>query len=179
MLLSETKSAPRWIKVLPATPIGPITVIVSEQGLLKVDFSPDTKSQNPTHNIAASGASPILDLALDEIVAYLDGTLRTFSIPIDWSTISTFDQIVLKASLQIQYGEIVTYGYLASSIGRPSAARATGGALGRNPMPLVIPCHRVVGADRRLHGYSGPGGLATKAWLLQREGCRIVDQRVA
>jgi methylated-DNA-[protein]-cysteine S-methyltransferase len=179
MLLTGSKSTPlRWLKTIPSTPIGPVTIVASAAGLLEVIFSLAGDHHSSPDFLPAEPAPDWLDRTLHEIEAYLNGTLSTFSIPIDWSQQSPFQQIVLKAAMQIPYGEIVTYGQLASRIGRPSSARAAGGALGRNPMPLVIPCHRVVSADRRLHGYSAPGGLATKAWLLQLEGCRIVDQRM-
>jgi methylated-DNA-[protein]-cysteine S-methyltransferase len=155
-----------------------MTIVVSAAGLLQVNFAPAGDHYDSPVFLPSEPAPDCLDLTLHEIEAYLNGALSTFSIPIDWSQQSPFQQIVLKAAMQIPYGEIVTYGQLASSIGQTSAARATGGALGRNPMPLVIPCHRVVSADRRLHGYSAPGGLTTKAWLLQLEGCLIVDQRM-
>jgi methylated-DNA-[protein]-cysteine S-methyltransferase len=179
MLLTGSKSTSlRWLKTIPPTPIGPVTIVVSATGLLQVNFALAGDHYSSPDFLMADPAPDCLDRSLHEIEAYLNGALRTFSIPIDWSELSPFQQIVLKAAIQIPYGEVVTYGHLASSIGRPSAARAAGGALGRNPMPLVIPCHRVVGADRRLHGYSAPGGLTTKAWLLQLESCRIVDQRM-
>jgi methylated-DNA-[protein]-cysteine S-methyltransferase len=177
MLLKETKPfSPRWLKkIQTASPIGPVTVIVSDQGLVQVNFG---ESLAVSDAVTASPAPLFLELVLEEIEAYLCGSLHTFTIPIDWSVLRPFEQVVLKAAADIPYGKVVTYGELSTSIGRPGSARAAGGALGRNPMPLVIPCHRVIGTDRRLHGYSAPGGLTTKAWLLHLEGCRIVDQRV-
>lgn len=176
---TESKTAqPCWLKAIPSTPIGPVTLSGSIQGLLKVDFAEASRSQAFSEPLPASPTPAYLDLAGEEIEAYLNRTLKTFHFPIDWTQFSPFEQLVLQAAVQIPYGEVVTYGELAGRIGRSSAARAAGSALARNPMPLVIPCHRVIGADRRLHGYSAPGGLDTKAWLLQLEGCQIVDQRV-
>jgi methylated-DNA-[protein]-cysteine S-methyltransferase len=180
MPFTEIKiTQPCWLKTIPSTPIGSVTLTGSIQGLLQVDFAEAGGSQAFSEPLPASPAPAYLDLAAEEVEAYLNGTLKTIHFPIDWIQFSPFEQLVLQAAVQITYGEVITYGELARRIGRSCAARAVGGALGRNPMPLVIPCHRVIGADRRLHGYSAPGGLDTKARLLQLEGCRIVDQRVA
>jgi hypothetical protein len=100
-----------------------VTIVVSEAGLLQVDLFPADHHSSPDF-LPQEPAPDCLDLALHQIESYLNGALNTFSIPIDWSQQSPFQQIVLKAAMQIPYGEIVTYGQLASSIGRPSAARA-------------------------------------------------------
>jgi O-6-methylguanine DNA methyltransferase len=157
ILIGSKSTSLRWFKTIPSTPIGPVTIVVSKAGLLQVNLAPAGDHHSSPDFLPQEPAPDCLNLALHQIESYLNGALNTFSIPIDCSQQSPFQQIVLKAAMQIPYGEIVTYGQLASSVGRPSAARAVGGALGRNPMPLVIPCHRVVGADRRLHGYSAPG----------------------
>jgi methylated-DNA-[protein]-cysteine S-methyltransferase len=83
---------------------------------------------------------------------------------------SEFQRRVLNIALKIPRGKVLTYGDVAKAIGKPQASRAVGQALGHNPVPIVIPCHRVLGADGSLHGYSAGGGLQTKAWLLQLEG---------
>lgn len=105
-----------------------------------------------------------------ELKDYVEGRRRTFSIPIDWSFFSSdFQRRVLHEVAKIPYGETLTYGQVASRIGQPLAARAVGRANATNPMPLVVPCHRVVGSDGTLRGYGGKGGLRTKAWLLEME----------
>ncbi len=86
---------------------------------------------------------------------------------------TTFEQAVWKACAEIPRGQVRTYGWIARRIGKPKAARAVGAALGRNPFAPVIPCHRVVGADGRLTGYSGAGGVAAKRRLLQKEGALL------
>ncbi len=91
------------------------------------------------------------------------------SLPMDG--LSPFAAKVLDTlRMQVEYGQTVTYGELAAMCGRPGAARAVGGFMARNPWPLLVPCHRVLGAKGRLTGFSGGGGLELKAWLLQREG---------
>ena len=104
---------------------------------------------------------------------YLAGKRAAFDLPLDLRRLPEFQRTVLKAALKIPRGQVKTYGELARQIGRPRAPRAVGQALGHNPMPIVIPCHRVVGSDGSLHGYGGGGGLKTKAWLLQLEGARL------
>jgi methylated-DNA-[protein]-cysteine S-methyltransferase len=106
----------------------------------------------------------------DQLRDYLKGQRREFTIPIDWSVLRPFQQSALQATFAIPFGETRTYGELAHQIGHPRAARAVGRAEATNPMPLIIPCHRVVGADGKLHGYGGGEGLPTKEWLLKLEG---------
>jgi methylated-DNA-[protein]-cysteine S-methyltransferase len=100
----------------------------------------------------------------------VEGRRRYFDLTIDWSVIrSQFQRKALQAVLEIPYAQTRTYAQIAAQIGFPLAARAVGRANATNPMPLVIPCHRVVGSDGTLHGYGGVGGLHTKAWLLKME----------
>ncbi len=89
-------------------------------------------------------------------------------------THSPFDQAVWKACAKIPKGQVRTYGWIAKKIGKPKSARAVGGALGRNPFAPIVPCHRVVGADGRLTGYSAAGGIAKKRRLLRAEGVSIL-----
>ena len=116
-----------------------------------------------------------MSAARDQIEAYLRGNLKQFDLPIDWSTSTAFQQQVLKETCKIAYGQVKTYADIANALGNPKAIRAVGGAVARNPMPLVIPCHRVVSLHGKLRGYSGRGGVQTKAWLLQMEGHLLVS----
>ena len=105
-----------------------------------------------------------------ELAEYLEGKRHTFTIPIDWTLFRPFQREALQAIFRIPYGETRTYAEIAEQINRPHAYRAVGRANATNPMPLVIPCHRVIGADGKLHGYGGGEGLPTKEWLLRMEG---------
>lgn len=100
---------------------------------------------------------------------YAAGRLNRFSIRIDWSVLRPFQQRVLQLTCDIPYGETRTYKELAMLLGNPQAARAVGRAQATNPMPIVIPCHRVVGSDGKLHGYGAGQGLGTKETLLKME----------
>jgi methylated-DNA-[protein]-cysteine S-methyltransferase len=106
---------------------------------------------------------------VQQISEYLLGERETFDLLIDWSGLTPFQEKALRATFDIPYGEVKTYGEIASQLGNPRAARAVGRAEATNPMPLVIPCHRVIGADGGLHGYGAGQGLETKAWLLKLE----------
>ena len=108
-----------------------------------------------------------LTLCTDELGAYFRGELESFSVKLSQNG-TQFQKSVWSALLDIPYGEVVTYGELAAAIGRPRASRAVGSANGKNKIPIIVPCHRVVAAGG-LGGYSGAGGVATKVWLLNFE----------
>ena len=107
--------------------------------------------------------------ALRQIAEYLQGQRQVFDLPVDWSVLTHFQEQALRATYAIPYGQTTTYGAIARGMGKPRAARAVGRAEATNPMPLVIPCHRVLGADGGLHGYGAGKGLETKKWLLRLE----------
>lgn len=104
-----------------------------------------------------------------QVREYFAGRLRQFDVKLDLSLLTRFQRQVLDRCAKIGYGRTKTYGQLAHEIGRPKAARAVGGALGRNPVPLVIPCHRVVGGDGSLTGFSAEQGVSLKRRLLEME----------
>jgi methylated-DNA-[protein]-cysteine S-methyltransferase len=101
---------------------------------------------------------------------YFNGARNRFEIEYDLSGLTNFQRLVLEAVQQVPKGSYVTYLELAKRIGRPKAARAVGQALGSNPIPILIPCHRVIATDGSLGGYSAPGGVETKSELLKMEG---------
>lgn len=158
---------------LQVSPIGPIWVAVSDDGLVAVEVSANQDALNDelTHlgfnQVVIDQAKTAT--ALEEIREYLDGERETFEMPIDWSVLTPFQERALQATYEIPYGSVKTYGEIAQLLGNPRAARAVGRAEATNPMPLVIPCHRVIGSDGGLHGYGAGEGLATKAWLLELE----------
>jgi len=107
--------------------------------------------------------------ALDQLKAYLNYEINKFSLPIDWSGYTKFQKDVLQETLSIPYGETRSYGQVADAIGNPKASRAVGQAEKSNQVPLVIPCHRVLGSDGSLTGYGGKDNTDIKAWLLNFE----------
>ena len=104
-----------------------------------------------------------------QLADYFKGNAVRFRVRLDLSAMTPFQREVLSACADVGYGETVTYGELARRVRRPKAARAIGGAMARNPVPIVVPCHRVVGCDGRLGGFSAEHGVAIKQWLLELE----------
>ncbi|MFN2188342.1 MAG: methylated-DNA--[protein]-cysteine S-methyltransferase [Candidatus Promineifilaceae bacterium] len=161
-------------------PLGVIWIGVSSIGLKAVMIG-GTESQFAAL-ISRGGISPIPDdgkiaAASRQLQEYFSGSRRVFDLDLDIDQSTGFQIDALNAASQIPYGEVRTYGQLAQEIGRPlSAARAVGRAMATNPIPIVIPCHRVIGSDGSLRGYGGRGGIRTKAWLLRHEGYAAVEQ---
>jgi methylated-DNA-[protein]-cysteine S-methyltransferase len=167
--------------VLRRSPIGPVCVAASERGVLALDFGLGEQDfvERLKHRTRAGvrRSSERVVAALRQVQEYLSGARTSFDLPLDLSWTSAFQQQVLRETLAIPRGQTRTYHQVARTIGRPRASRAVGQALGRNPVPIIIPCHRVLGSDGSLHGYSGGGGLRTKAWLLQLEGAAAQGNR--
>lgn len=114
-------------------------------------------------------SSEFLSRVLAEVTAFLAGKSRQLDLPHELRGVTPFQKRVLRALQSWPYGSTLTYGELAREVGSPRAARAVGAAMAANPLPLLIPCHRVVGADNRLTGYSGGRGLSSKQYLLALE----------
>ena len=161
-----------------ASPLGPMLLAASPLGLCGVwfldqkHFPPDAAlqaAQAPSVATAVSDASQAwLDQAAQQLADYFAGQRQHFDLPLDLSAGSAFQQSVWHALLDIGRGQTESYGALAARVGRPSAARALGAAVGRNPISIIVPCHRVVGTNGSLTGYAG--GLDRKVALLRLEG---------
>lgn len=156
-----------------STPLGDLWAAMSAEGLVAVIF-PSTREQFTAwllkHHAAEIEFAPEnVREALNQLREYADGTRRDFTLPIDWSVLNPFQRKALRLTFDIPYGETRTYKEIALELGNPRAARAVGRAEATNPMPVVLPCHRVVGSDGRLHGYGAGEGLPTKEWLLKLE----------
>lgn len=148
-----------------ATPLGELLAVQGEKGLEKLFFP-----RGRTRVLPDSGwveDSVCLREASDEILAYFNRELKSFSITIDPEG-TPFQQSVWHALMTIPPGETVSYRDVAEQIGNPKACRAVGGAVGKNPIPIIIPCHRVIGADGSLTGFAS--GLDIKRYLLNLEG---------
>lgn len=157
------------------SPIGRLLVAVTRRGLVAVVFEDGDEDRHAAVDRFARELSPRIvtsPAATDEVRRELDeyfaGERRRFEVRIDRRLMHPFAREVLAATSRVGYGRLATYGQIAARIGRPKAARAVGAALGSNPVPIVLPCHRVIGASGRLTGYAG--GLDRKELLLALEG---------
>jgi methylated-DNA-[protein]-cysteine S-methyltransferase len=159
---------------LTDSPLGTLLVAATERGLCRISFDPEPERE--VEALARAFGPRVLRSprpvegarrALDE---YFAGGRRAFDLPLDLSPLPAFQRLVLDELVHVPFGRVETYGGLAARLGRPRAARAVGGALNRNPVPIVVPCHRVVGSTGSLVGYGG--GLERKERLLALEGAR-------
>ena len=155
------------------SPVGELYVAVTPRGVACVAY--EEQDRDRLERRFATVLSPrilasarMTDSVRRELGEYFDGSRYDFDLPLDLRLMSPFVRKVLGATAQVPYGEVSTYGAVARQISRPSAARAVGAALGSNPIPIVVPCHRIVGSSGRLTGYAG--GLHRKEFLLRLEG---------
>ncbi|OQX88427.1 cysteine methyltransferase [candidate division KSB1 bacterium 4484_87] len=141
------------------SPIGMVEIVGTNEMITGIYFR-----ENPTS--AESSNSPALIECRNQLIAYFTGKLQKFDLPLSYSG-TDFQMQVWNALREIPYGETISYSQLAQRINRPKAVRAVGGANHRNPISIVVPCHRVIGADGKMVGYGG--GLWRKVWLLEHE----------
>jgi methylated-DNA-[protein]-cysteine S-methyltransferase len=157
---------------LTDSPLGPLLVATTERGVCRIAFEPegerDLEDLARLHGTRVLRSARSVDPVRRELDDYFERRRRAFDLVIDVTALPGFQRLVLEELARVPYGETATYGGLAARIGRPRAARAVGGALNRNPIPIVLPCHRVVGANGKLVGYAG--GLERKRALLELEG---------
>jgi methylated-DNA-[protein]-cysteine S-methyltransferase len=154
------------------SPIGPLLVATSKRGLCRIAY--DAEPERMLEELARTfgvrvlrSAKPI-DPTRRELDEYFEGKRQSFDLPLDVELLADFNRRVLRELARVPYGEVVTYGELAARSARPAAARAVGMVMNRNPLPIVLPCHRVIGANGKLTGYAG--GLERKEALLRLEG---------
>jgi methylated-DNA-[protein]-cysteine S-methyltransferase len=143
-----------------ATPFGFVTITANAEKITAVELCKKVRSV---------GSSKVLDDAGKQLALYLKGALPKFSLPLKVSG-TPFQLAVWKAIAKVPFGKTVTYGEIAVAIGRPQASRAVGAAVGANPTPLLVGCHRVLGSSGSITGYSGGQGIKTKKLLLDHEG---------
>jgi methylated-DNA-[protein]-cysteine S-methyltransferase len=155
------------------SPFGPLLLAATKRGVVRLAFPEedveevlDRLAQHLSPRIVESSGP--LEGARRELDEYFAGQRRSFEMALDWTLIGTFGQRVLRAASAIPYGGVLSYAEIASEAGSPRGSRAAGSALGANPIPIVIPCHRVLRKGGALGGYAG--GLERKRWLLELEG---------
>ena len=146
------------------TPLGPLCIVGTAEGLTRVEFQHGKRPVQPAAYWMADRG--VLDKACHQLQEYFQGQRRDFTLSL--APVGTpFQQRVWQALQQIPYGTTSTYQELAQHLGNPAAARAIGAANGRNPLAIIIPCHRLIGSDGRLRGYAG--GITVKQRLLEHE----------
>lgn len=164
---------PQTVQTRTDTPLGAVRLTATPRGLSGLWFE-ERQRHAPAWLAGAhpppptDDDHPVLQLAAAQLRQYFAGDRQAFDMPLDLAGGTAFQQAVWQALLHIEAGQSSTYGDLARQIGRSSAVRAVGAAVGRNPISVIVPCHRVLGADGRLTGYAG--GLDRKAALLHLEG---------
>lgn len=150
------------------SPVGPLFIAADRHGLRAIGFR-DSRHPVRRGDDWRAGDSPLLQRARRQLEEYFAGCRRQFELPLSPQG-TPFQRDVWTALASIPYGSTLSYAQLAARIGRPAAMRAVGAANGRNPLPIVLPCHRVIGANGSLTGFSG--GLPAKRFLLRLEGAR-------
>jgi methylated-DNA-[protein]-cysteine S-methyltransferase len=154
-------------KVHWESPLGPMIVAATDRGVAGVWF--EGQKHMPIHASWCVNAShPMLEIAVAQLADYFAGKRTSFDMPLDLKAGTPFQQSVWRALLAIPHGATTNYGTLSRDIGAPAASRAVGAAVGRNPVSIVVPCHRVLGSGGSLTGYAG--GLHRKSALLKLEG---------
>jgi methylated-DNA-[protein]-cysteine S-methyltransferase len=148
------------------SPVGKLKLVASEKGLVAILWENEKPNRVPLSELGEDDEQKVLVEAERQLLEYFAGKRRNFELPLDMRGTS-FQKNVWEALLGIPFGETRSYGELAEQLGNPSASRAVGAANGRNPISIVVPCHRVIGASGKLTGFAG--GLETKARLLSLE----------
>ena len=148
------------------SPVGKLKLVASDQGLVAILWENDKPNRVPLDELVEDGRHPILVATERQLEEYFAGKRKTFSVALDMRGTS-FQKNVWEALLAIPFGETRSYGQLAKQLGNPQAVRAVGAANGRNPISIIVPCHRVIGSSGKLTGFAG--GLETKAHLLNLE----------
>jgi methylated-DNA-[protein]-cysteine S-methyltransferase len=156
-------------------PVGRVLLAATPRGLVRLAYLAGSADEVATLQALAERVSPrilasqrSLDEPRRELEQYFAGRRRQFEVPLDWHLVRGFGQRVLEATARIPFGDVSTYGRVATEAGSPRAARAAGNALGANPLPIIVPCHRVLHSGGGLGGYTG--GLERKRLLLALEG---------
>jgi methylated-DNA-[protein]-cysteine S-methyltransferase len=166
-------SLPRALYAQIESPLGPLFVAATDVGVCEVGFGCNQSESGFQHQLKERGFRPVPDAqglanVARQLREYFGGMRDQFEVPLDFSGVSPFTQSVLTATSRVPFGQLSTYRDIAQQVGRPAATRAVGNALGRNPIPVIVPCHRIVRSDHSLGGYTG--GVEIKQRLLSLEG---------
>jgi len=162
------------VKTSMSSPVGELKLVASDAGLVAVLWPEDDPKRVRPGDAREDAAHPILRKAVAQLQEYFAGKRSEFDLPLD-ARGTEFQKLVWEQLLAIPYGETRSYGQLAARLGKPTASRAVGAANGRNPLSIVVPCHRVIGTSGALTGFAG--GLETKRVLLELEGVLTPGQK--
>lgn len=163
--VSPTSIAPAYLRRTDS-PIGRIEV--TSDGDTVTSLSIEREGRLPLDGHPENG-NAVLDRAVAQLEEYFAGTRRDFDLPLSLAG-TAFQKAVWAELSELPFGGVVSYGEIGHATGRATAGRAVGGAVGANPIPIIVPCHRVLASDGRITGYSGGNGIPTKVWLLDHEG---------
>jgi methylated-DNA-[protein]-cysteine S-methyltransferase len=152
------------------SPVGELWIAATDRGLCRISYYAEGFEESLAQQFGVRVLRAPLDTVRRELDEYFEGRRRTFDLPLDLR-VAEFHANVLRELARVPYGHTDTYGSLAAKAGKPGAARAVGTVMNRNPIPIVLPCHRIVGANGALTGYAG--GLEVKRHLLQLEGAML------
>jgi methylated-DNA-[protein]-cysteine S-methyltransferase len=155
------------------SPVGDLLLAATPRGLCRISYTVDDADESLARAFGVRVLRAPLDDVRRELDEYFEGRRREFDLPLDLR-VAEFNEAVLHELARVPYGRLDTYGGLAAKVGRPKAARAVGTVMNRNPIPIVLPCHRIVGANGSLTGYAG--GLHVKRALLELEGATLAVQ---
>lgn len=168
-------TAPHVAQFTYETPLGPALIARSAKGLTGLWFDGQKDHPGELKGVPIVKDDPVIQACMTQLDEYWRGQRTSFELPLDLHG-TPFQLATWQALLDIEQGQLVSYGQLAQQLGRPQASRAIGAAVGMNPISVIVPCHRVVGSQCQLTGYAG--GLDRKVALLEREGLHIQGTRV-
>ncbi|GAB2461764.1 methylated-DNA-[protein]-cysteine S-methyltransferase [Conyzicola lurida] len=160
-----TISLPDYLVRVPS-PIGMLEVTSDGEAITSLSIERD--GHLPLEGLPEK-STPVLDEAAAQLAEYFAGERRDFDLPLKVAG-TDFQRAVWNELSALEWGEVASYGSIGLATGRPTAGRAVGGAVGANPVPIIVPCHRVLATDGKITGYSGGNGIPTKVWLLDHEG---------
>ncbi len=161
----HTATAPEFL-VRVDSPIGRLEV--TSDGDSVTSLAIERAGELP-HDGLPERSNPVLERAVDQLTEYFAGQRTDFDLPVSLAG-TEFQRAVWAELADLPFGGVVSYGEIGHATGRATAGRAVGGAVGANPIPIIVPCHRVLASDGRITGYSGGNGIPTKVWLLDHEG---------
>jgi methylated-DNA-[protein]-cysteine S-methyltransferase len=166
---SYTDTAPAHIKRIDS-PVGRIEITSDGEAITSLSIE---RAGTLPFDELPENTSSLLDRAALQLDEYFAGTRHTFDLPVSFRG-TEFQKSIWSQLADIEWGDVMSYGELGIASGRATAGRAVGGAVGANPIPIIVPCHRVLATNGRITGYSGGNGIPTKVWLLEHEGIEHV-----